>query len=121
MWTNHSTELGHQKQALWNRPHICFTSNSFKQVCVAQKREIKRSRPFIYRSERGADKQKILRKMLKNSANYCNLLQFTAHTAKYYKILQNTATYRKNTTKYCKILQNSKKYCEIYIILNYIF
>jgi hypothetical protein len=47
---------------------------------------------FKVRSIHGVDNQKILRNMLKNTANYCNILQ------KYLKILQDTA-------KYCKLLQ----------------
>jgi hypothetical protein len=35
---------------------------------------------------RGADNQKILRNMLKNTEKYSKILQITANTAKYYTI-----------------------------------
>jgi hypothetical protein len=41
------------------------------------------------------------------------------YTAKYYKILQNTATYHKNTTKYCKILQNTTKLWDTFVIFTW--
>jgi hypothetical protein len=44
-----------------------------------------------------SDTQKILGNMLKITANYCNLIQYT--TEKYYKILQNTAKYYKISWK----------------------
>jgi hypothetical protein len=58
---------------------------------------------------RGTDNQKNLRKMLKNTAKYCKLLQFTANTSKYSKILQHIA----------KILQNIARNTTKYVFLNF--
>jgi predicted metal-dependent HD superfamily phosphohydrolase len=62
---------------------------------------------------REANNQKILRNILKNTAKYCNLLQFTVSTAKYYKILQHILKILQNIAKYCKIVQNTTKYYKI--------
>jgi hypothetical protein len=53
--------------------------------------------------------------MLNNSKNYCNLLQFTANTAKYYIVSQKYYKILQDTAKYCKIPRNTAYFLNMFL------
>jgi hypothetical protein len=102
----------------------CESNESqFAHRCVKIINAPSTKKKYFHNLYRGADNQKILKKMFENTAQYCkklqitaiyyNLLQILQNITKFCKILQYIAKIQQIIAQYCKILQSITKFQEI--------